>query len=104
LKQVDANGAVLISEVITISPTIGTEETTITIYPNPSNGDEITIQCTKKNEPPIIEVWDIVGKLLFAREMVGSSEVIKSNELKLVKGIYFIRIRNSNEVQKLIVN
>jgi PKD repeat protein len=104
LKQVDANGAVLISEVITISPTIGTEETTITIYPNPSNGDEITIQCTKKNESPIIEVWDIVGKLLFAREMVGSSEVIKSDELKLVKGIYFIRIRNSKEVQKLIVN
>lgn len=101
LKLVDQDGSVVLSEVVTV---MTSKQSSIAIYPNPSNGESFIIKGTALNGLAIIEVWDMLGKRIFEKEMKCATEVITSDEIKLEKGIYFVKLNNSVVVQKLIIN
>ncbi len=73
--------------------------TNVSIYPNPSKG-KLTIK-TKDNYH--LEVMDIMGKSVYAKELTGSQNNIDlSNQ---AAGIYLIRLTNGNKIinHKIII-
>ena len=66
------------------------------IYPNPSTG-EFTIQFSEKPVVPVtIELTDVTGQLIDRFLITDRTTVV--NKPNLAKGIYYITIRNNEEV------
>lgn len=64
------------------------------IQPNPSSG-QITIQTKSENEPLLLKIMDITGKLIFSKEMKSNSE----NQIDIsgfAAGLYLIEIQGSD--------
>jgi hypothetical protein len=68
-----------------------------TIYPNPSDG-LFTIKLASNSKAQVIEVYDVVGKLI-STTLISSS----SNELQLnvnsIDGVYFVKILDGSNNQ-----
>ncbi|AEA45568.1 hypothetical protein Fluta_3599 [Fluviicola taffensis DSM 16823] len=80
--------------------TVGLEEKTsfyFSIYPNPTNGI-ITVQTNTSNKQ-ILELSDIEGRIINQFEVQLKSELSLEN---LDSGTYFIRLKDSNQVQRII--
>jgi len=66
------------------------------VYPNPSSG-EFTIKFSTKPVSPIqIELADLLGKVL--RSFETNDETILIKETNLAKGIYYLRVKNKDEL------
>ena len=78
-----------------------TVNSTINIYPNPSD-DIINIEIENINNS-IIEIYNVNGKLVFSKAV--NSKVEKIDVSELLRGIYFVKVRQDNNVriEKLIV-
>jgi len=70
-------------------------------YPNPSTNSINIANPLKKNEKENIIVYDINGRKVLEKEVIGNGENIKLNISSLSKGIYNYRIReNGNKFVK----
>lgn len=78
------------------------EESNILIYPNPTTG-VINIDRADTENNTIIQVFDASGRLLKTKILINNLSQL--NLLNYPKGIYFIRIREENQVimKKIIV-
>lgn len=113
------DGAGLISEVVSSNGQMvqliatGTEDQSanseITISPNPFSNNSIITYSLSTNSNVEITLNDVLGKeihLFNAGQTAGKHELtINANEMKLSKGLYFIKIRaeNSQKIIKFII-
>ena len=65
------------------------------VYPNPSNG-KITIKTDAKSN---FEIYSITGKLLQTFKVKNTY----SQNLNLSSGIYFVKNKNTHQIQKLLI-
>ncbi|MEZ4793432.1 MAG: T9SS type A sorting domain-containing protein [Gelidibacter sp.] len=70
------------------------------IYPNPVSNGKIYI-TTKQNLTKEIEIFDVLGKKIYATSLFGK----ELNISKLTPGIYILKIRENNNsaTRKLVV-
>ena len=73
---------------------LGTYESEINIYPNPSH-DFVTIQLSKNLENNQVEIQDLSGKILCSHSFTDKSSLDISH---LSAGTYFIRVIQDNHV------
>ena len=71
------------------------------MFPNPTNGDQVYFRIT---EATTINIYNILGKLVFTSEITKNKNVI--NLSKLSKGIYLVKIDSDkkSEIKKLVKN
>lgn len=82
-----------------------TQNTNFNIYPNPII-DHFTINLNKDfNTDTKVQVIDINGSIVFEKRSSIENGIITVNNLKLKKGMYFIKLQTEKEgfVEKLIV-
>lgn len=79
---------------------LGAVNQTPNIYPNPNNG-EFSIELTNES---LVQVYDIVGKLVLSQKMKKGTSAIKL--LENAKGVYFVKISSegSESTSKILVN
>jgi hypothetical protein len=67
------------------------------IYPNPTSSD-LTISFVEQQKNVVIQVYDVSGKLLVERDLIGSSSqnVVYLNDMQLPSGMYMINIRTAD--------
>ena len=77
------------------------EEATISIYPNPTNGENVIISSEKRIET--LNVYDYTGKLINSFAPNANSYELETNNLET--GIYLILIKHNDSIlsSKLIV-
>ena len=81
--------------------------TTLRLYPNPSNGLFYFSFETENNEPVRIMVTDAIGKVVFEKEYKDKSQTwLRSIDLRsFSKGVYFMNLENNGQhtTQKLVI-
>lgn len=92
-----------LSDAQSLNPTITSSSNTIedlTIFPNPVSDGKLHI-TTKQNLPKTIEIYDVLGKQIFATSIIGKT----LNVSKLSPGIYILKIKENKilATRKLIV-
>ncbi len=72
----------------------------LSIFPNPVKNDKIFI-TTKHNLPKTIEIYDVLGKRIFAASILSES----LNISRLSPGIYILKIKENklSATRKLVV-
>lgn len=84
----------------------------LSLYPNPvQNGDEVTVvvqSISKESENIQVEIFDLSGKLVYARTLAGVGEVMERFQIdeKMSQGIYLVQTRIDGvliETKKLFV-
>jgi len=65
-------------------------------YPNPSSNIINITNPLRNNEKEKIEIYDINGKKVIEKEIIGNGKIIELNISNLSKGIYSYRIRGYN--------
>ncbi|MCE3225553.1 MAG: hypothetical protein K0S32_104 [Bacteroidetes bacterium] len=91
---------------LTVSPCTGIDKAAgnnsfMSIYPNPNNG-EFVVSVSSLSENPSIEIHDGIGKLVYKQTIVYEKQNVKAN---LSQGMYFISFIENGKVvsvQKLI--
>ncbi|MDD3319965.1 MAG: glycoside hydrolase family 88 protein [Paludibacter sp.] len=78
---------------------------TLYVFPNPSNGKQISINSDISGFVEI-SIVDITGKTLYKTSMRDYIKSVTLNNLDLMQGIYFLKLKYQNEnlITKLIVN
>ncbi|NOX85564.1 MAG: T9SS type A sorting domain-containing protein, partial [Chlorobi bacterium] len=95
-------GNPLMIDNVSISQYVGTEESgtekeKLQVYPNPANGSFYVI-LPEKNNYTRLSLFNRMGQTVYATILSGRTNRIEINqENKLVPGIYFIKIRGSEE-------
>ncbi len=101
LKQVDVDGKFSYSSVRIIR--LGDEKTSITLttFPNPVATDlRITLPSSWQNKHLHIDLYNVSGQLVNARDIANSSQTESISVASLQKGIYFVQVRNGAETAK----
>ncbi len=85
----------------------GLTKPTVTIYPNPSTGDSITIRIDDPQiKPDFLEIVDLSGVVLFKSELSPERRFF-SFGIKLKKGIYILELKSDRMIlfaQKIIID
>ncbi|NVO04209.1 MAG: T9SS type A sorting domain-containing protein, partial [Bacteroidetes bacterium] len=89
--------------IIVITGIENINETSFSIFPNPTNGNFI-VQLNSNNEKAKIELFDAIGQIVFKKELINSNK-IECNLNNLANGVYSIRITtsNSSSTQKIVI-
>lgn len=77
----------------TLSSTTFSEETSITIYPNPAS-NFASISLPKNTESCKIEITDLLGKIIFSEEVKPLPNDYKIDLEGYKDGIYFVKVTN----------
>jgi Secretion system C-terminal sorting domain len=93
LKMVDTNGKFKFSKVQTVERGKGLS---VSIFPNPVSS-ELTIDLSSELKNPYVEVFDVLGRSVFAQNTEGG-KILTINTLSWVKGIHFLRITDGQKV------
>ncbi len=85
------------------------KESSLSIFPNPSNGTEVNIvySGTESLENVAIEIYNLSGILVANYQLKGESNIVSIPANKLNTGVYFIKVVSDNdllETKKLIIN
>lgn len=85
------------------------KESTLSIYPNPTNGTEVNIVYlgTESLENIAIEIYNLSGILIANYPMKQETNFITFPTNKLNSGVYFVKVFSDNnllETKKLIIN
>lgn len=72
----------------------------IVVSPNPSNGD-ITIRSYQKLENVTIEIYDLLGKLVYKIPNTSIDNELKLNLSVLSSGTYILKVPEMYQVQKI---
>ena len=102
--EVDTDGSPNVyftTDCVTNIPSEYTANSTIDIYPNPSD-DIINIEIENINNATI-EIYNISGRLVFSKAL--NSRIEKIDISGLLEGMYFVKVRQENNVgiEKLII-
>jgi hypothetical protein len=64
----------------------------VKLYPNPNNGS-FTIECSSfENEPSVLSIYDVTGKLIRKQAIIKKNKRIEINANDLDGGIYFYQL------------
>jgi len=76
----------------------------LTLYPNPSNGDEVTLKL-QDDSPAKIRIYNQMGSLVLSTQTSGQSSVIIKTDF-LSNGMYLIQVEQgkASYQSKLIIN
>jgi hypothetical protein len=74
----------------------------ISLYPNPSTGN-FTISYNNSNIPYTVEIFSLVGQVIFEKKNISETSVQITN---IPKGVYVIKITNDSKSisKKMIIN
>lgn len=108
LKQVDLNGTFEYSKLIAVSQRAVSTPESVSVYPNPASGKNVTIAIDGYNtETKEIRIMNTNGKEVFNRAITtGTNRLdLALDELKLPSGIYLVKVISSTQTatKKLIV-
>ena len=111
LKQTDYNGSVTYSDIRQVNFDAAlSADFTFSMYPNPGNGDNVSITMqAAKGSQVIVNVYDVNGKLVYETSIIsaesGQNVFTLSPAGKLSKGLYMINaVSGGNRCsQKLLV-
>lgn len=84
--------------------TIG--ENYVRIIPNPNDGNMQVVYKIAENETGVLEIYDLLGKKILQKELVGGYNLIAISESTLNRGIYYYRaILNGKQIasDKIVV-
>lgn len=97
LKQVDFNGTVSYSTIVSVNM----NETLVEIFPNPNDGI-FTVTCERNNAR--VAVINVLGEVLFEKSM-NSTKTLDIDISTQPAGMYFIRVVTGNKpvVKKIVV-
>ncbi len=101
LKQVDIDGSFTYSSVRLIR--LGDEKTSITLttFPNPVATDlRITLPTSWQSKHIQIDLYNVSGQRVNAQDIANSSQTESISVASLQRGIYFVEVRNGNEIAK----
>ncbi len=86
-----------------LSAKLYTSDDLIKVYPNPAN-DILYVNVPESNNEFTIKICNIIGEIVFQKELNTEVTEIKTNDLK--NGIYMVTISNSSffECKKIIIN
>jgi hypothetical protein len=107
LKQVDLNGKVTFSNIVTINKDSRAADKQLIVYPNPFN-DELFIQLNaEEDNKAVVSILDMSGKILFTetKELVRGNNTISVEKVSALKqGIYFVtvEVNGQKQISKLI--
>ncbi|MCG9879419.1 MAG: T9SS type A sorting domain-containing protein [Bacteroidia bacterium] len=93
LKQVDFDGSLEYSEIISIT----SENESVSVTPNPFN-DVISIESNGENKHIVAEIIDLSGRTKISLEG-NTNQALQLNTQELKTGVYFLRISNGESVQ-----
>lgn len=93
IRQVDVDGQFSFSEVRQVT----FDHKAILAWPNPV-GKFLTVYAA---HPDVVEVYDMNGRKVFQFNHLGGGARVQKMDLR--SGVYLLRIKGSNEVQRLIV-
>jgi len=76
----------------------------ISIYPNPAKND-FTIEVNGAINNGQLQIYDVLGQVLYAEEMNTTSGYSKQIHLNVATGVYFVSVREGDKhyTQKLII-
>jgi type IX secretion system substrate protein len=107
LKQVDIDGKFSYSSVRIIRLVDEKTSVTLTTYPNPVANDlRITLPFSWQNKHVHIDLYNLSGQLVTAQDIGNSSQTESIALASLQKGIYFVQVRNGDEIaqQRIVKN
>lgn len=95
--------SIFITSVPTSIKTTKIDNTSLNIYPNPSNGI-VTIEVSNlKSLQSKVYVYNVLGKVVFEKEMVSNSnQIINLSELN--DGTYFVKLVSANGILNKKIN
>ena len=73
------------------------------VFPNPSNGSDLTLLSDKNIIS--IKIFNALGQIVYTESVLSNQNKITLPNLELIKGIYFVTIRNEvgTKTQKIII-
>lgn len=76
-----------------------TDNTTLNVYPNPSDGHVfIDVNMTSK-EDGVVEIYDVLGKSVYRHEFKNlTAESMEADLSNLQAGVYFVSLKSGKEV------
>jgi len=98
LQQVDFNGKSSFSQILSASFSI---TDTFTLYPNPTSTDIRLLLSVEEKDGVLIEVFDIVGQLIFVQNQnlsIGTNSIPLGTAF-FNEGMYFCKVTFSNGAQ-----
>jgi type IX secretion system substrate protein len=107
LKQVDIDGKFSYSSVRIIRLVDEKTSVTLTTYPNPVANDlRITLPFSWQNKHVHIDLYNVSGQLVTVQDIGNSSQTESIALASLQKGIYFVQVRNGDEIaqQRIVKN
>ena len=102
LRQVDFDGTINYSKVISISATEDAIGFDATVYPNPFNGTIHVNVSTNTNEETHLEVYDLNGKTVYSQTittLVGNTNFMITDLDRIPAGMYFVKISQSDNTK-----
>jgi hypothetical protein len=105
IKQTDYNNNFTYSTILAIN--LSVSDISFGIFPNPSNGESITLEIKTVEKEVLVVVYDMIGNELFSKnatmENTGNTYLDPSN--KLLPGNYIITVSSDKQIcrQKLII-
>jgi hypothetical protein len=103
LKQVDANGTVSYSRPVTIN--VQKNDLEVSIYPNPSDGQEVYVQVPDAQIADI-QVFNSTGFRVNIQQSIQHQNLVRIKPTEtLPQGLYIVQVRSEGDLQirKLIV-
>jgi len=104
LRQVDQDGSVEFSPIISLENLSGNRK--VSIYPNPTR-DLVQIEMAGLNESSQIRLYNSLGQLVIQQPLAAQATITTLDLSVLAKGIYFLELNSGKEVlhyERLIKN
>ncbi len=79
------------------------ENNSLEIYPNPGSTHTNLRFASLRTEPINLSITDVLGKVVYEAEVPSDVEFLPLDLSSWAKGAYLIRMQNSDEVHKLLV-
>lgn len=105
LKQIDKNGKVAYSNVVSVKGNAITNLSIINVYPNPANSKVNLVIAAPKAETTTIVITDMLGKIVNSntKQLVAGNNEVAIAVNNLANGTYMLRVICNNGCQSEVV-
>jgi hypothetical protein len=77
-----------------------TKYSLLKLYPNPTNGQEITLELIEELENPRVFIYNAMGQLITKQTFAQDTNKIMMDTHEFEKGIYFVEIQSNSQVKE----